>query len=78
MIQLDGNRIGTAMMSFSKPYRQTEPNYAGGLRRAVLSFERGFGAAVLEGTPCARGDNFVIRKGSTVASGGRGCERSEQ
>jgi len=37
----------------------------GGLRGAVLSFERGFGADVLEGTPCARRGNFVIRKGST-------------
>jgi len=67
MIQLDGDRIGTAMMSFSNPYRQIQTQYAGGLRGAVLSFEGGFGADVLEGTPCARGGNFVIRKASTVA-----------
>jgi hypothetical protein len=65
MMQLDGDRMGTAIMSFPKPYRQTEPKYAGGLRGAVLSFERGFGADVLESTPCAREGYFVIRKGST-------------
>jgi hypothetical protein len=66
MMQLDGNRMGTAIMSFSKPYRQTEPKGAGGLRGAVLSFKGGFGADVLEGTPCAKGGYFVIRKGPTV------------
>jgi hypothetical protein len=52
-------------MSVSKPYRQTEPKYAGGPPGCGAFLERGFGADVLEGTPCAREGYFVIRKGST-------------
>jgi hypothetical protein len=47
-----------------KTNRQSS-TYAGGLRGAALSFKGGFGADVLEGTPCAREGYFVIRKGST-------------